>query len=944
MAKNDKHISSARRRAIYALKRDDITKCVACSLSKATKKHPRPIVRPTEWWTGDASGPFRRSFTGNKWFFQWADPAGWGYVGFGKAKSEATRDLRANKKIWERDYGAEITHLRTDRGGEYSSAAFKAWAASAGITLQFTAPDSSAGVAERKIRTVQERGRAFANYAAEQGGLPTNTYEYFWDEQIAYAQQVDWMLPSAVPRLNGTSPWQYRHHEPPPLDRLHPWGCKVVSHRPKSGKYQNRGRLAMFLGLARGGDDGYRLFDFATRSIYHSRSATFFDSLFFKEGERGVRRRAAGAASPGSIPGSMAKDDMSVVGVEDEPNKEEERLRSLLKHFEDQQQQHQPELQEEQRDQLDIPALVEEDDEIYADADYLPMAAAHAERGQRARTQREHFDPTLWAQQFSHDTERAHVAQRTIAILATRKVPRNHWEAMASEDSQLWTEAEREEKKSLRAKRVMRKVRRSKIPRGRRTITCKWAYDIKMKDGVIERYKARLVARGFLQRMGLDFSETFAPTPSLTSIRLIVALALKLGFKVHHQDVKTAFLIPPLPKEERVYIEPPPGFPSDSDFCYELMKCLYGLRQSAAKWNQHIDALLKSWNFEALHADACVYIHRTKSGKIDCIITCHVDDILIAAPDGVVDKVKARLSSKYEMKDLGVVSWYLGIKVTFGKGWVELSQRAFTRNILEEHRMLKANHRPTPAASGEAKTTAKLQPWQTTSNYRAVIGSLQYLTQTTRPDLAYSVGVASRQTACPTADSWLAVKHILAYLAGTADYGLRYVAQQDKRSASDITGWSDSDWAGSKCDRKSTSGFVFTYAGAAICWKSKKQSVVARSSAEAEIVALDLAVREALWLRKLKRALSIGHSKTIAIHEDNEAAIAISARNRRTARTKHIDVRYFAVSDDVANRRISVEPVASADNTADIFTKPLDRVKFTKFRDQLGVVPCVQEA
>ena len=131
-------------------------------------------------------------------------------------------------------------------------------------------------------------------------------------------------------------------------------------------------------------------------------------------------------------------------------------------------------------------------------------------------------------------------------------------------------------------------------------------------------------------------------------------------------------------------------------------------------------------------------------------------------------------------------------------------------------------------------------------------------------------------------------------------------------------------------------------AGGALCWKSKKQQIVARSSAEAELVALDLATREALWLRKLQRGLDIGPKGPTKIHEDNEAAIAteglIQQKHSRTQRTKHIDVQYFAVSDDVAKGRIEIAPVASADNVADHFTKALDRVKFEQFREMMGIV------
>jgi hypothetical protein len=146
------------------------------------------------------------------------------------------------------------------------------------------------------------------NHAARMGDLPPGSYDYFWDEQCSYAQQVDWMMPSSNERLAGMSPWQYRHHEPPPIHRLHPWGCKVVARQTHRRKYGNRGRLAMFLGLARNADDGYRLFDFSTRSIFHSRSVKFFDNLFFKAGEKG-RGDPAGASSldVGSIPAGQRK-------------------------------------------------------------------------------------------------------------------------------------------------------------------------------------------------------------------------------------------------------------------------------------------------------------------------------------------------------------------------------------------------------------------------------------------------------------------------------------------------------------------------------------------------------------------------------------------------------------------------------------------------------------
>lgn len=893
-------------------------------MGKKTKKHTRNIDRKVTWWTADASGPFQRSMMGNRWFFPVVHPDTWCEVGFGRTKAEAERYIMQHRALWEKESGIDMNELRTDRGGEWMSSHFQAWCAEVGMKRSFTAPDSSSGRAENKIKTLQGRARAFCNAAAAKGHLDLTTYDYLWDEAIHYANQVDWMMPSSSPALDGVSPWEHRFGEPPPLKRLHPWGCKAVAHVTNPGKFRNKGRLCMFLGLAKNADDGFRLLDFSTRSIFHSRSVTFYDTLFFGESERGRSEHNAEDSDIASAQQRLLRElngDEPLNGAQNEEERQPEEEEFAEQHLEQ---------------EFGRPA--------------------------RARTQTGHFDPHLWQEQFERDIANmaddalltAHSRRgpwRTESIgdsrprLPSGMVPSTYDEAKHAEDREFWRDAIEEEKASLHGARVMRKIKRSKIPPTRKAISCKWVFDIKMKDGVVERYKARLVAKGFLQRQGLDFTDTFAPTPSLASVRLVIALALQLGFQVHHQDVKTAFLIPSLPEGERVYMEPPRGFDIDSEYCMELLKCLYGLRQSASKWNEEIDDLLRNHHFFPLDADPCVYAHYTKTGEVDCIIAVHVDDILIAAGETMLARTKQLLGKHYSMKDLGELSWYLGIKVTFSpdRQSVELSQRAFALDILRQYRMEKANHRKVPIIPSPRPLTLEqlrdLKPWMAEHKYRAIVGALQYLTLTTRPDLAVAVGFAARHTANPQPEDWQALKQILGYLAGTVDYGLVYHKHKDAL----IVGSSDSDWAGDKSDRKSTSGFAFIYAGAAISWKCKKQSIVARSTAEAEIVALDLAAREGLWLRKLTKALFLKEHPPLVIHEDNEAAIAISRKHQRTARTKHIDIQFFAICDDVAHNRIVVSPVASADNVADIFTKPLDVVKFQKFRSALGLRRCKQQ-
>jgi hypothetical protein len=229
-----------------------------------------------------------------------------------------------------------------------------------------------------------------------------------------------------------------------------------------------------------------------------------------------------------------------------------------------------------------------------------------------------------------------------------------------------------------------------------------------------------------------------------------------------------------------------------------------------------------------------------------------------------------------------------------------------------------------------------------------------YLASGTRPDLAYSVGQVQLYTAFPRRHHWAALMRIMRYIKGTINHGLAFYADGEKK----IVGWCDSDWAGNESDRTSTSGYVFTYLGTAFSWKSKKQSGktqgkprkgedpkdnkrvtsdTSRSSAEAELRALDLADREALWLRKLASDLRVPSSETIPIHEDNEACYYIAKGSKWSSQTKHVATMYYAVRDDITDGRIDLIPVDSKDNLADIFTKPLKRVLFERFRKALGV-------
>jgi hypothetical protein len=609
---------------------------------------------------------------------------------------------------------------------------------------------------------------------------------------------------------------------------------------------------------------------------------------------------------------------------------------------------------------------------------YSPEGLAAAklfEDEQKQRAQNEHEERAQASAQATQGTSYMDAARKAEQLL-TGMVPDDPVQALASEDGWRWEAAMNIEDNAIVDANVAKRVKRGTIAPGRRlaggmriqgrpVVGYKWVFDIKLLDkddpgvgptyttnakGQKVRYKARKVAKGFSQRPG-DFGETYAPTPQVASVRMVIALSLMLGWQALQMDVKSAFLQADLPEEERVWLLPPKGDTLNADYVFFLMKSLYGLRQAAFRWNEDINKTLKEEDFEALDADTCVYTHRDADGAVLCVLVLHVDDMLVIAPDGVREEVAARLKDKYTMTE-SPARWFLKMKVDYAKDMssVTLSQPAYADAIIEaaERMGLPATEQPvsTPASGLLGSDSQKLmseeeKAFMESVDYGELVGMLAHYSIMTRPDLAQAVGQLQRFCRDPRKRHWYAALRVVKYIKGTKDYGLCYT----KDGLAKVVGYADSDWASDEEDRKSTTGWVFTYMGAAICWKSKKQpGRAARSTAEAELIALDQAVREALWLRKMCKGLNIdtspiGGAPTIIVYEDNEACLNIANGSRWSQETKHVQVKHFAVREDVRDKRVEVLRVDTAENIADMFTKALGRVKFQKFRKMMGVVP-----
>ncbi len=387
-------------------------------------------------------------------------------------------------------------------------------------------------------------------------------------------------------------------------------------------------------------------------------------------------------------------------------------------------------------------------------------------------------------------------------------------------------------------------------PQDKEVIGLKWVYKTKFnEDGSIQKHKARLVAKGYSQQPGIDFNETYAPVVRMETIRLVLALAAQFKLTVYQLDVKSAFLNGEL--EEEVYVEQPQGYviKGKEDKVYRLRKALYGLKQAPRAWNSKIDSYLLQNGFTKSPNEPSLYI---KTQGSDFLILClYVDDLIYTGTKPrMIEEFKKSMMSEYEMTDLGAMKYFLGMQVKQSPGKIFLSQEKYAEDMLKKFNMSDCKPMATPMATNEKLSKNEGIEKVDASFYRSLVGSLIYLTNT-RPDIVHAVSIISMFMSEPSKAHLAAAKRILRYIKGTKSHGIMYESEIDYK----LTGYTDSDWAGSIDDRRSTSGYVFQLGSKSISWSSKKQATVALSSSEAEYISATSSACEAVWLRRILKDL-----------------------------------------------------------------------------------------
>ena len=406
-------------------------------------------------------------------------------------------------------------------------------------------------------------------------------------------------------------------------------------------------------------------------------------------------------------------------------------------------------------------------------------------------------------------------------------------------------------------------------------------------------------------------------------------------------DVKTAFLQGDL--EEEIYMRQPDGY-IDNDkpnHVRKLKKSIYGLKQVARCLNSAIDSHLKSNGYKNSGADPCVYIKsvRQSNGRIDFVILAiWVDDILMFSNniDMLTDE-KVSLGSRFKVEDLGEMHYIHGMCVQRDRKsrTLSLSQPKYLEGILKRFNMEKCEPVSTPLEQGRKfQHLSENEKPIDVQRYQMIIGCLTYTAMTTRLDLAAAVGILSKYMSKPGKDHWTGVRRILRYIQGTLNYGLIFSADD---SDNFLVGYSDADWAGDLDTRYSTSGFVFQIQSNTVSWCSKRQPTVSKSSTESEYIALSGACQEAVWLRRLLADIGLEQKEPSTIYEDNQGAIELTKNPRFHNRTKHIDVSFHYIREQVNLKTVSFKYCPTNVMLADIMTKGLSKNVFETFRDNLRV-------
>lgn len=800
--------------------------CVSCLEGKQIKKSfpnsaAKRTDKPLELIHSDVCGPMQEcSWGGARYLLTFTDDYSrktFGYLL--RNKSEVMSCFINFKALTEKQTGFAIKSLRSDNGGEYCNKKFVQYLNNEGIIHQTTVPycPQQNGVSERLNRTLMEKARCLLQ--------DSRLCKRYWAEAVMTAIYLKNRSPTTA--LSGRIPEEVWTGSSIDLSHLRVFGCMAYSLIPEQRrkKLDPKSKQYIFVGYGET-CKGYRLIEPSNPSrIIMSRNVEFMEDKFYNDishkchnedininddfifYEFTNNKNVLMSNNELCDNNEFNVNDVSSVHVSGVYCSGSEEEHSLIESLSG--------------------ADSSGESSSSGDTSAEPSSLAVTGIGLPSVTHSRPVRSTRGTLPMRYD-------EYDLSMFVQENIfnePLTYDEAMAGSNSREWQSAMQNEYDSLIQNGVWKLVDR---PMDENVIKCKWIYKIKHDAaGKFDKYKARLVARGFTQKQGVDYNETFSPVVRHSTMRILFSLANDFNMNIEHIDVTTAFLNGEL--NELIYMEQPVGFinKNDSKVCL-LLKSIYGLKQASRMWNSKVHDLLTKNDYIQIKCEPCVYMKEENN----CItmVALYVDDFYIFT-NSSNNELLHLLEKAYNVKNLGALKNCLGMKVTRdrSKGILTLDQSEYIKKLLLRFGMINCKHVSTPMTVDckllkSDNNTLRNDVYQ----YRQLIGSLMYLSVCTRPDITFACSQLSQFNNSFDNSHWLAAKRILRYLAGTINYGLCFT----KGDNFDLTAYADADWANDPNDRKSYTGFVIKLGNNVINWGSRRQRCVALSSTEAEYLAI----------------------------------------------------------------------------------------------------------
>lgn len=800
-----------------------------------------------------------------------------------KNKTEVSKHFQLYKETKERQSGQTIKAMRFDGGSEYKPIKFN------GIIQQISAPytQHQNGVAERLNRTLITMARCMLSHAR----LPFR----FWDAAVLTACYLRNRLPS---RPHALTPFELMNSSAPKYSHLKVWGCTcyvlIDEKDPQRYKLSPTSRKGIFVGYCESSTQ-YRIYipsKPGINKIIISANVNFLEDTFWDMKEPLFDTTGDGETplNPNSI--LIGSDDDSEDESDLDLNNPNDSLPQTL---------NSPE--------LDPDELIDHNDrENNFDAAELNPDVEIPVLRRSSRVRRPIEPHSAWQ-------PRTHALQ----IGGDIAIPQSYLEAISGPEKEHWRSAIDTELNSLDKKQVFKPV--THIPHGRKPIGSRWVFVIK-SDG---RFRARLVAKGFSQVSGIDYFDIYAPTLRMDSLRILLAISAFRDWEIHQIDVETAYLEGDL--NEEIFMKCPEGMKGTN--YVQVVKSLYGLKQSGRAWNEKLDSKLTSLNFRKSQYDRCIYIHT----DLQVVVGVYVDDLVVCGK--ILNQVisfKENLSSFFPIKDLGELKTIIGWRIVRDRKnrTLKISQSHYLRDKVQSYGLNDARTHNSPLNGYDGILPAKDdEQLADESAYASAIGSLGYAANSTRPDISFATSQLGSFNSSPVIRHWNTVCRVLRYIKGSENFCIKYCfgpISQTLDQEHKAVMYSDSDFASDVTTRRSVSGYILMIGGGPVCWQSRRQKSISTSTAEAEYVALFEASKQAIWvhgfLSDLRVAKELIDENGLLTFTDNQSALAI-AKGANSTKTKHIDIAYHFVRDCVNKGTINIKYIPTTQMLADILTKPL---------------------